>query len=224
MAMKAWVQFPTGWIANGGLKPFRWEKEKGANNVAALMSLMVLGHHANEAGIVTLTYDELCRATHLSRTKVAAGLNVLEGANIITRNGLERSHYAITEYASKPWGKIPMKGLYVHGGVAAFREFHLRQRTELDALKLYFLTVARRNNETNIANMSYDTISEYSGIERGRIKSAASLLAALGLIHVEHVPSEISEYGVSNGYRLTHLEPYAHMGTKGRGMDAADFA
>lgn len=224
MVMKQWVKLPTGWINEGGLQQFLWKKEIGANNVAALMSLMVLGHHANEAGIVTLTYDELCRATHLSRTKVAAGLNVLEGANIITRKGLERSHYAITEYASKPWGKIPMKGLYVHGGVAAFGEFHLRQRTELDALKLYFLTVARRDINTNIANMSYETISKYSGIDRGGIKSAASFLAALGLIHVEHVPSKRSEYGMSNGYRLTHLEPYAHMGTKGRGMDAIDHA
>jgi DNA-binding transcriptional ArsR family regulator len=222
--MKAWVQFPSGWIANGGLKPFRWEKEKGANNVAALMALMVIGHHANEEGVAALTYDKLSLATHLSRTKISAGLDVLEEAKLIKREGLGRSRYEIADYASKPWGKLPAKGLYVQGGVAAFGDFHLRRRAELDALKLYFLTLARRNNETNIAHMSYDTITEYSGIERPRIKSAASFLAALGLIHVEHLPSEISNYGVSNGYRLAHLEPYAHMGTKGRGMDASDFA
>jgi hypothetical protein len=224
MAMKAWVRFPSGWIADGGLKQFRWEKEKGANGVAALMALMVIGHHADEAGIAALTYDKLSLATHLSRTKISAGLDVLEDVKLISREGLGRSRYEIADYTSKPWGKLPAKGLYAHGGVAAFGDFHLRRRTELDALKLYFLTVGRRNNETNIANMSYDTITEYSGIERTRIKSAASFLAALGLLHVEHLPSVISNYGVSNGYRLAYLEPYIHMGTKGRGMDALDFA
>lgn len=71
--------------------------------------------------------------------------------------------------------------------------------------------------------MRYETISEYSGIERARIRSAASFLAALGLVHIERLPSEINSHGVSNGYRLAHLEPYVHMGTKGRGMDALDF-
>ena len=84
--------------------------------------------------------------------------------------------------------------------------------------------MARRNNKTNIANMKYDTIGRYSGIDRGRIKSAASFLAALGLLHVERLPSDINSQGVSNGYRLAHLDPYVHMGTKGRGMDAAEFA
>lgn len=223
MALKAWVRLPTAWIARGGLQQFRWEKEKGANNVAALMTLMVIAQHADEAGIAALTYDRLTEATHLSRTKVAAGLRVLEEAGLVKGQGLRRSRYEIADYASTPWGKLPTKGLYAHGGVAAFADFHLRRRAEMDALKLYFLVVARRNNETGIANLSYDKITDYSGIERSRIKSAISLLAGQGLLHVEHLPSEISAYGVSNGYRLAHLDPYVHMGTKGRGMEAADF-
>lgn len=224
MAMKAWVRFPTGWIEDGGLKQFRWEPAKGANNIAALMVLLVLGHHANEVGISALTYDELSSATGLSRTKISAALDALERTGLIRRKGLGRSHYEIMNYAAKPWGKLPMKGLYSGTAIPAFHDFHLRRRTELDAMKLYFLTVARRNGATNIANMKYETITHYSGIERNYIKSAASFLAALGLIHVERLPSEINSYGVSNGYRLAQLEPYAHMGTRGRGMDANDFA
>jgi DNA-binding transcriptional ArsR family regulator len=224
MAMKAWVRFPTAWIEDDGLKRFCWEPEKGANNVAALMTLLVIGHHADEAGVAALTYDGLSSATHLSRTKISAGLDVLEEAELIRRNGLGRSRYEIVDYAGKPWGKLPAKGLYSGGGIAAFSDFHLRRRTELDALKLYFLTVSRRNNATNIANMKYETITEYAGIERTRIRSAASLLAALGLVHVERLPSDISNHGISNGYRLAHLEPYVHMGTKGRGMDDLDYA
>jgi hypothetical protein len=49
------------------------------------------------------------------------------------------------------------------------------------------------------------------------------VLAAQGLVHVEHVPSMTSDYGISNGYRLAFIDSNVHMGTRGRGMDAADF-
>jgi DNA-binding transcriptional ArsR family regulator len=202
----------------------RWEAEKGANNVAALMVLMVICHHADGAGLATLNYDKLALATHLSRTKISAGLGVLEELGLIRRKGLPRSRYEVVDYATNRWGKLPAKGLYSDGEIAAFREFYLRRRVELDALKLYWLVVARRDSATNIANMKYETIARYSGIDRGRIRSAASLLAVLGLVHVERMPSEISDHGISNGYRLAHVDPYVHMGTRGRAMDAFDFA
>jgi hypothetical protein len=160
----------------------------------------------------------------LSRTKISGGLRALEELGLIRRRGLPRSRYEIMNYAARPWGKLPAKGLYAQGGIAAFGDFHLRRRVELDALKLYWLAVGRRNSATNVANMKYETITKYSGIERGRIRSAASLLAALRLVHIERLPSEISSRGISNGYRLSHLDPYVHMGTKGRTMDAFDFA
>lgn len=68
--------------------------------------------------------------------------------------------------------------------------------------------------------MSYGKITEYWGIERAGIKSAAIFLAALSLTHIERMPSEVSTYGVFSGYRLAHLEPYTHMRTRGRRMDA----
>jgi hypothetical protein len=86
------------------------------------------------------------------------------------------------------------------------------------------MAVARRDNTTKMAHMNYETITRYSGIDRGRIRSAVSLLAALGLVHVERLPSAANSQGIANGYRLSHLNPYVHMGTRGRGMDAAEFA
>ena len=83
--------------------------------------------------------------------------------------------------------------------------------------------VERRNKDTNLANISYDKIAELSGIERHHIKSAISLLIVNRLVYVEHVQSEVSEHGIANAYRLPHIDPYSHMGTKGRGMDSADF-
>lgn len=50
-----------------------------------------------------------------------------------------------------------------------------------------------------------------------------SLLAAMGLIHIEHLPREFGEPGVVSGYRLAQLENYRHMGTTGRGADPFAF-
>jgi hypothetical protein len=90
-----------------------------------------------------------------------------------------------------------------------------------NALKLYFLFAARRGNDNNLANISYDRITDYTGIERGRIKSAISVLAAQDLDHVEHTKSFRSEFGIANAYRLAFIQPRVHMGTFGRGMDEA---
>jgi hypothetical protein len=225
MALKEWVRLPTDWINSGGLKAFRWEASKGSNNTAALMCLMVLAHYTNsESGFVIATYDNLELSTGLSRAKISAGLNVLQNQQIIERNVLgHRSRYALKQYEPIGWAKLPAKRLYHNHTVAFFSELHLRKPAELNALKLYFLIVARRGRDTNLANISYDKIHEYSGIDRNRIKSALSLLIANGMVHVERVPSDKSDYGVANAYRLPQIEPYTHMGTQGRAKTKEDY-
>ncbi len=185
------------------------------------MVLAAIAHHADDQiGIARITYHELEVITSLSRAKIAGGLDTLENLKIIHRKAHGKSTYALCNYdPSGGWGKLPAKGLYSAGRISAFGEFHLRRRTELDALKFYFLFVARRDRHTNLVHLSYDKIEEYSGIDRNRIKSGVSLLAANGLVYVEHLPSNLSEFGVSNAYRLPHIDPYNHMGTRGRGMD-----
>jgi hypothetical protein len=116
------------------------------------------------------------------------------------------------------WGKLPAKGLYSGKSIGAFREFHLRKYVELNAMKLYLLVVARRDNKTNLAHMTYDQIEEKSGIDPSHIRSAIGLLATAGLMHIKRVPSSSSEFGVANAYRLTYLDSYRHMGTSGRKM------
>jgi hypothetical protein len=104
--------------------------------------------------------------------------------------------------------------------VIAFDHFNLRTMTELHALKLYYLFARRRSNNTNMAHLSYDKIEEYSGVDRGRIRRAISFLAAIGLVHLEHVP-RINDRGTANAYRLAFLNPYIHLGTRGRDPDFA---
>lgn len=225
MAMMDWVRLPTKWISLGGLQDFRWDVNSGSDNIASIMILLAVAHHADaKTGIARLTYDDLATCTNLSRAKLSGGLKVLEEKEIIVKEPLGRSTYELVDYGQAPWGKLPARGLYHQGRVVIFSNFHLRMSVELDALKLYLLIVERRDNNSNLANISYEKIHDLSGIQKYHIKSAISLLAANGILHVEHVKSSISGFGISNAYRLPHIDPYTHMGTIGRGLDATDFS
>jgi hypothetical protein len=222
-----WVCLPTAWIEAGGLKKLKWAKN-GANQVAALLTLMVIAQHAEQSsGLARLTYDQLCRATGLSRSKQAAGLRRLLRLKLLARApALGQSGYQLLNFdpTAPGWGKLPAKRLYRDDGSApVFGEFKLRSLNELNALKIYLLFVARRNHKTNFVNLSYDKIEGYSGVERARIKSALNMLAALNMVHVDHVKSTVSEAGVANAYRIVHIDPYFHMGTAGRRMEPSDF-
>lgn len=225
-AMKAWVKLPTAWINAGGLKAFRWDRGQGSNNIAALACLMVIAHNADaETGEANVTYDTIERATGLSRAKISAGLDVLEQRVMIERRvEKRRSTYKLVGVAAVGWGALPARPLYSAGKEMMFlRDFNLRKATELNALKLYFLFVARRGRDTNAANISYDKIEEYTAISREKIRSALSLLVTHGMVHVDHIPSGQSKYGVSSAYRIPHIRPYQHLGTSAReGLELAE--
>lgn len=61
-------RLPSRWITDGGLKAFKWSARDGANSTAALLVLAVIVHHADQAGLATLTYDQLTMATGISRS------------------------------------------------------------------------------------------------------------------------------------------------------------
>jgi DNA-binding transcriptional ArsR family regulator len=222
MALREWVKLPTGWICGGGLTAFRWDPGKGSDNVAALMTLTAIAHHADAVtGLSRLTYEHMATITGLSRAKISGGLDVLAERGIIRRNDDGRSVFRLTDYdPDKGWAKLPAKRLHQSGSIHAFADFRLRRSAELNALKLYFLFVAFRDNQSNMANISYDKIEEYTSIDRARIKGGLSVLATTGLVYVEHLPK--IDGHVYNAYRLPQLDPYTHMGTTNRGTTAAD--
>lgn len=214
------VRLPIGWVADYRLKEFRWVNGGlGADQVAALISLVAIAHCVNQdTGRARLTYDELTKRTTLSRAKVSRGLTVLEERQLITRrtDGL-RSDVGLAHFnPALGWAKLPVKSMYAGGQIRAFREFSLRRLVELDAMKLYFLFVERRDRATNRANISYDTIGLYTGIPRERLKSAISLLAALSMVYIEETTSSLSDFGIANAYRIVGVESLVHRGTKGR--------
>jgi len=190
------------------------------------MALTVIAHAADpDTGLARVTYDHFCEATGLSRAKVSSGLNVLEEIEVIEREpGDARSNFKLANYdPSSGWAKLPYRSMYSSRTISAFAEFGLRRMAELDALKLFFLFIARRNRNTNFANIGYEKIEKYTNIRRNRIKTAISFLASLSLVYVENIPRRASELGVSNAYRIVGLESYNHMGTRGRTLEPADF-
>jgi DNA-binding transcriptional ArsR family regulator len=219
--LQPWIKLPNLWIENHGLRAFRWSQGEGANNLAALMALTAISHHADaESGIARLTYDTLSTSTTLSRAKLSAGLSILVDRHIIKRDPEGRSTYLMIGYNPKMgWAQFPAQGLYHNGAIEAFSNFHLRLPAELEALKLFFLFASRRDRKNNMAKIGYDKIEEYSGVAHNNIRRAISLLGANGLVHIEHVPSGMYQYGVASAYRLTHLNTRQHMGTSGRSTD-----
>jgi len=220
-----WVMMPSEWINDGGLKTFRWARDVGSDSIAALMVLAPILHRADrETGLTKLTYDDFQSATTLSRPKVSAALDLLETRKLIDREPHGRSTYLVREWnPSHGWAKFPARDLYREGTVAFFEELKLRSRVELDALKLWYFFAARRDNDVNLAKVTYDHIVDGTGIPRERIKGGLSLLAANGMVHIERIPSRHSEYGVANAYRLPQIDPNRHMGSVGRGLTDFDF-
>jgi DNA-binding transcriptional ArsR family regulator len=217
MKRSDWVRLPTNWINEKRLSDLRWGRGgSGSNNTAALMSLIAMAHAADETtGASRITYTMLGDVTGLSRAKLARGLEILREMGLIER-GEERSRYKLADYdPNRGWAKLPAKSMYHGDTISAFEDFKLRHRAELDAMKLFLLFIARRSQSTNAANIGYTAIEEYSGIERGRIKTGISLLTSLMLIQVDQVP-RFNEPGVSHAYRMVGIEPYHHMGTRGR--------
>lgn len=231
-AWTKWVRLPSGWINRGGLKTLKWKNDGvGSDATAALMALTAIAHHADQqSGIARITYDALCSATDLSRAKLSNGLDVLENLHTIERTPEGRSTYKLSGF--KPdagYAKLPAQSMYASNRIAAFQELRLRKENELNALKLFLLFVAGRNRATNMAQISYTKIEEYTGIERAKIKPATSLLATLSLIYVEHLPTDKYASGIANAYRIVGIDPYKHMGTQGRsttsyGLDDADIS
>ena len=229
--MKEWSRMPSYWLRDEESLPLaamKWVGGNKSDQIAALMIYIALTHNASdkpsagnpEIGISKLTYSEIGEITGLSRAKIAGGLKVLFELEVVSSIGIGRNNvYKIVNYeAHGGWAKLPAKGLYSKdfSKIEVFHKFHLRTKNELNALKLYLIIVALRNDATNYAQVGYDKLSRYTGIHRSEIKSALSLLINMGLIQVDSATSEINQFATVNMYRLCYLEPYKHKGTTAR--------
>ncbi len=87
----------------------------------------------------------------------------------------------------------------------AVNQFSMRHRAHLNALKLYLLFIAFRNNNTNATKIAYETIGEYTGIANNDIHPAISVLIDLSLIDVDRSPSHGEKVNQPNLYHIRGL-------------------
>lgn len=226
--MLEWVRMPSNWVRDPELLPLKemkWQGDKKADQIAALMLYIVIVHHASaetsisskEAGMCRLTYSELNEITGLSRGKISGGLQILYDLILISKNGNKRKNvYKVENFSlSSGWAKLPAKGLYNKDltKIQAFHDFHSRKKNELNALKLYFLIITFRDNKANYAKIGYDKITEYSGVHQSEIKSAISLLINHQLITLDTAKTKVNDYSSANLYRLNYIDRHKHRGT-----------
>lgn len=230
--METWIKLPAKWILNeedtSYLKGLRWKGSDKAQNTASLMVLLAIASNVShrqtyknpEIGKTQLSYTDLMSITLLSRGIVAGAIQKLISSGLIEKiTDGKVNQYIICNFGEDSgWAKLPAKKLYDTKIeiIKAFKHFKLRSRVELNALKIYFLTVALRNRDTNHAQMTYATITKYTAINQNDISPAISLLVSSELIRVLQIESAHHEKAVSNAYRLVGLDTYNHAGTKGK--------
>lgn len=198
------VPHPSGEGFLPGLSHLRWRLHKGSGT-AALMLLFALSIKSNldqktngrrTGNQVVATYEDLMALTNLSRGPVAAGLEILRELGAITTakngNGCVYTLLGIDtpgDYCELPQGHLldgqtvmrRLKGLHAA----------LKNRSSLDAVKLYMLLLALRDRHWNVARASYATIREYTGLRKEEISVAVQVLLGAQLIRLardEEVP------------------------------------
>ena len=213
------IPHPSGQGYLPGLSYLRWGQQK-ATGTAAIMLMFALVIRSNldqqEFGQrkddqVVVTYDQLQDMTLLSREMIAKGLKLLRelGAITATRNGNGCS-YQLNGIDKPGWCKLPqahlLDGKEFLRRLAGMREA-LKRRSSLDAMKLYVLLLAFRDNSSNVTRISYSVIREYTGMRREEISIAVQLLQGAQLCRLaanEEVPLRSGQHS-HNRYIINGL-------------------
>ncbi len=216
MATAEFSKCPTAWIIKrNGLKAFR-VPEVGTC-IAALKVYLAIVIRANyyptkeypHAGSALLSYTQIAELLDLSRVMIARGIKKLEAVKLVeVDRGLNTNLYRLTDFEDAfGWGKLPKLHLFngPGSGIRKLTQFSMRHRAHLNALKLYLLFIAFRNNNTNATKIAYETIGEYTGIANNDIHPAISVLIDLSLIDVDRSPSHGEKVNQPNLYHIRGL-------------------
>lgn len=188
-----WHRVPSD-IVLEALPLFKWQWADGktpAGEVAALLvyvALRFMAHHEvvdeeHATTVATGSYNDLARATSLSRRLVADGLKRLVAIGLIQPMGSsQKRRYELLGASTTGWFKLPCQAIVSEGVIQPFTKFRLRSKTELHALKLYLYLAARRDNHTPYSMAGYDVISKATGIPEGDIRKASGFLLTSGLL------------------------------------------
>ncbi|WP_439672905.1 hypothetical protein AEMCBJ_33550 (plasmid) [Cupriavidus necator] len=172
---------------------------------------------------VALSYDEMREMTGFAKATVLKAVMLLEGMGaIVSRKEGRRRVYALPQVAqSGQWCQLPQDYLLTRRGdkqygleleeppsrnheLKRLRGFPFGYRAGLNAMKLYVLFVALRNQRLDTTAISYDTIMGYTGMRRADIPEAFSLLVAHELARAAD-ERDGRDYDRSKRYRVLGL-------------------
>lgn len=203
-----------------GLTRFRAGASLGVSMAAMKLLIALILHAQNapaedagdEQGTAALSYDSLTELTDLSRGMVAHGVRFLERHKLVAVERGKRgapSKYRLAGYGlNDPWGRIPNRRLFRHAEpnrIMVLHELSCRRECDLNALKLYLLFSAFRDNRSRSAMIGYDKIEDYTGIASGKIRQAVSVLVEQGLVAVDREKDPENKQNHPNKYEILGL-------------------
>ncbi|BCS42453.1 MULTISPECIES: hypothetical protein [Pseudomonas] len=205
-----WAKMPNRWVMGGGLAGFSDRNGAGKLDVTHLNSsiaalkvyLAVCTRAKYETGIARTTYPELSELVGMSRSVIARSLRILEAHQLLRRdspNSRAGSIIYVTRWLEdKGFAKIPKSWLYHGRGAGEERApkpeqrlvklnaFKFHKRISLQALKAYIALIAMRSKDGKdghgLTVISYDRISDLTGIPRHSVSMAVTLLLEMNLI------------------------------------------
>lgn len=210
-----WAKMPTVWIRyDDKLRNFSI-RDIGAS-IAALKIYLAIVLKANykpdslfnKGGCAAISFTEFEDLTGMSRAMVAEGLQKLkkEGLIVVEKTG-RPNIYRLAEFDDKRgWSKLPKKYLFGSerlGCIQKLTEFSMRHRAHLNALRVYLLLLAVGNGKW--ALLSYDKITEYTGMSRELIHPAISVLIDMQLINVSSEEASLEKTKSPNKYHFRGL-------------------
>lgn len=195
-----WCAFPSWWVWVKKLRAFRSDDRHALAALRVYLALArALGNIRRDLvrpdfrAECWLSYSQIQKATKVDRGLIKGALDLLaqEGLLEIHRSPGGRSRYTLLGDWSKGFSKIPQdlfkdkQGLAHLSPVATGCAVYERYARALDALKIYLLFLGFRDARTNRVKMVYDVIVEYTGVQRQNVRTALTILAGAGMIHIE---------------------------------------
>lgn len=189
-----WAKLPTAWIRYDD-KLRNFSVRDIGDSIAALKIYLAIVLKANfkkdkvfdKGGCAAISFTEFEELTGMSRAMVSQGLKKLKREGLVTVEKAGRPNiYWLNNFDDgKGWSKLPKKYLFGKkklGRIQKLTEFSMRHRAHLNALRVYLLLLTFKSG--NSALLSYDKITEYSGMTREHIHPAISVLIDMQLINV----------------------------------------
>ena len=106
---------------------------------------------------------------------------------IITVAGTQRKRLFVIDWTGNArWYKVPCRAHIANGVIKAFADFALRNRVELDALKIFLYLANVRDSSKPFSLANYEKIHEKTGVSRPQIRRALAFLIQTRLIANVH--------------------------------------